>query len=83
MGAQALIMLAAFMVLGVTNISVRPLRTFALGLLEYLSVSVLAFTVMLGLFFVTAPDLSSSEQVLARRAQEPSLQLFWLCQLTV
>jgi hypothetical protein len=43
------------MFIGVFNMTFRPLRTLALGLLEYLSVSLLAFPVALGLFFVNAP----------------------------
>jgi hypothetical protein len=55
-------MLVAFLAIAVTNSAFRPLRTSALGLLEYLSHSVLAFTVVLGLFFVTAPDLDTPTQ---------------------
>jgi hypothetical protein len=60
---QALTMLAAFILIGFINMSFRPLRTFAMGLLEYMSTSVLAFTVILGLTFVSAPDLGTGSQV--------------------
>ncbi len=64
-GAQALIMLLAFTVIGVTNMTFRPLRTLNMGLLEYLSISMLAATLMLGLFFVNVPDMAASTQVTA------------------
>ncbi|KAG2424066.1 hypothetical protein HYH02_015245 [Chlamydomonas schloesseri] len=54
---QALLMLVAFMVIAVMNSALAPLRTHLMGLLEFVSLSVLSLTVALSLYFIVSPDL--------------------------
>ncbi|KAG2486976.1 hypothetical protein HYH03_014349 [Edaphochlamys debaryana] len=49
---QALLLLCVLLCIGVVNMSCRALRAKLLGLLEYLSLMVLALSITLGLFFV-------------------------------
>ncbi|KAG2427570.1 hypothetical protein HXX76_012224 [Chlamydomonas incerta] len=54
---QALLMLVAFIAIGVMNAAFAPLRTHLMGLLEFISLGVLSLTVTLSLYFVVSADL--------------------------
>ncbi|KAG2448259.1 hypothetical protein HYH02_006843 [Chlamydomonas schloesseri] len=57
---QVLLMLAAFLVLGVMNMACSPVRSHAIELLEFMSLAVLSLTLTLSLYFITGNSLQAA-----------------------
>ncbi|KAG2442491.1 hypothetical protein HXX76_002577 [Chlamydomonas incerta] len=57
---QVLLMLAAFIVLGVVNMACSPVRDHAIEMLEFMSLAVLSLTLTLSLYFIVGDNLQAA-----------------------